>query len=613
MSAKFTLEGSGQGAIDLIRKLNKELDGTEDQFDKAAKGAGRAEAAAKRLVDNVATPMERYKDKVEKLATAVEAGYITQEKAKVAADRYCAILQKTDPKMVEAAKRQEQFKLAAEKSAQAQKRAAEETAKASEALRAHGDKIKQSVETPMERYKRQLLEVGRLYRQGAIDQETFIRKARELKQEITVSSDAFKEVEVAQKSAFGSSAIASLGAYAAGMLSIGSVIAGIKQGFVELERQAQESADKSFGAFASMAQLQQVSSTPEEFAANVGFARSLVDRGIVSEDQQGMAADIAYALAGADFTDAEKELVARAGAAGFIKPEDMATIGEAMRTYQRAFGEGEAGSLAEIFDKGIIGGKATKVDTTKTLLAATKFGAGSRTLGFSDEESLAALVANEFQSENIDIAATQVSSLYDQLVKRGLGKGSLQETIAAIGERVQGGENIFSILGESRAVKGYEALAQNPQLFADSIANMQGAGGAFAASEGMVNQDPILAAQKAKREAEGRLEADKMNLYAEREALVDALAADIKQRAGLHSFTAYNAYFESGLNDVLGTDEGYMRSQLMRDDKSGGRLLSPEVRSRVEEYLERQAVAAERTADATERMERKQTTTTRQE
>lgn len=604
MSAKFQIEGSGAGAIDLIRKLNKALDGTEEGFDKAAKGSARAEAAAKRLVDSVATPMERYKDKVDKLAEAVKKGHITQEQATVAADRYHKKMVESNPKIAEAAANQKKLK--------------DETDRAAAAMKAQGEKIRQSVETPMERYKRQLLEVGKLLRSGAIDQETFVRKARELKAGMVVASDAFKEVETSQKSAFGSAAIARIAAYGAGMLSVGSIIAGVKRGFMELERQAQASADASFTAFSSMAQLQQVSATPEEFTANVGFARSLITRGIVSKDQQGLAADISYSLAGADFTAAEKELVASAGEAGFIKPEDLATVGEALRTYQRSFGEAEAGDLAAILDKGIIGGKATKVDTTKTLLAATKFGAGSTRLGFSDEESLAALVVNEFQAENIDIAATQVSSLYDQLNKRGLGKGSLNETIASIKARVDKGENVFDILGESRAVKGYEAIAGSPELFSDTFGKMVGASGAFQASQGMVDSDPILAAGKLRREAEGRLAMQMEDLHAERESLFNAMIADQKANFGANNVRAYALYGVSGLLDTVGAEDWYMRQELANDDTNRrlGRqgTVSPEVRAKIEDYLERQARAAERTADATEAMQRNgRPTTTRQE
>src|SRR5690606_24760621 len=129
-----------------------------------------------------------------------------------------------------------------------------------------------------------------------------------------------------------------------------------------------------------------------------------------------------------------------------------------------------------------------------------------------------------------------------------------------------------------------------------------------AASEGMVNEDPILAAQKAKREAEGRLEGQKLRHHSEREAMLDAAAADIKANAGAYSGRAYNTYFGSGLADWMGAEDQWLRARVSEDDfarRNGGQhVFSDSVRADVVSYLERQANAAERTAEATERMER---------
>lgn len=601
MSAKFQIEGSGAGAIALIQKLNKTLDGTEEGFDKAAKGSARAEAAAKRLIDNVATPMERYKDKVDKLAEAVKKGHITQEQATVAADRYHKKMVESNPKIAEAAANQKKLK--------------DETDRAAAAMKAQGEKLKQSLETPMERYNRQLLETGKLLRAGAIEKETFIRKSRELKLELDRATGSIKGAGESTAAAFGGKAIASLASYGAGLLSTGAIIAGVKQGLTELERQAQQTADTMMTSLGSMGELQQVSATPEEFQKNIGFARSLVRRGIVAPENQAQAADIAFALTSAGFSDQEKQILASAAERGLFKGEGLAGIGGAARKIQNLMGVEETGDLELVLDKILATSGVTQANATTTALAMTKIGAQASALGLSDEETFASLATAENVRGNIDLASTQVASFLNQVDKRGLGRGSMASIMEAIQKRMDAGESAFDIFGDAQAVGGYRALTQDPGAFGVNLDAVSKASGELRRRSGLIDTDPRLSAARLRKQQEARVAMAMEERHAERENLFNALVADIKANVGVNSAAAYDIYFRSGLADWAGSESGFMRDELANDTASGrGSRISPEVRSRVEEYLERQARAAEQSAASLKNLEsRRGPATTRQE
>lgn len=223
MSAQFELRGNGAGAVDLIRQLNQKLDETEKQGGDAAKKLARMREAAERLAAQ-GSPTEQYAQKIRKLAEYLDKGAISQEKAEAAANRLRQQLEKSNPKVQEAAKRQKELADASERT--------------KEAMRRQGEALKQSLETPLERYKRSMLEVSRLYRSQAIDDETRIRRTRELRRELEAATRATQQQATAQRSAFGPQAVANLKSYLTGMVGVSAIVAAVRSEFGAIQSEA---------------------------------------------------------------------------------------------------------------------------------------------------------------------------------------------------------------------------------------------------------------------------------------------------------------------------------------------------------------------------------------
>lgn len=84
MSAKFTLEGSGGGAVKAVQDLNKALDEAEKKSDGAAKASKRLQDAAKRVAESV-DPQAKYNNRIAELAQLVtKAGLSTEHAAEKA-------------------------------------------------------------------------------------------------------------------------------------------------------------------------------------------------------------------------------------------------------------------------------------------------------------------------------------------------------------------------------------------------------------------------------------------------------------------------------------------------------------------------------------------------
>lgn len=75
MSARFTLEGTGTGAVKVVEALNKALDATEKEAEGAAKSTKRLADEARRITEAV-NPQEKYNRKMQELVGHAVAGRI---------------------------------------------------------------------------------------------------------------------------------------------------------------------------------------------------------------------------------------------------------------------------------------------------------------------------------------------------------------------------------------------------------------------------------------------------------------------------------------------------------------------------------------------------------
>lgn len=87
MSANFELKGSGTGAVDLVRRLNQQLDVTEKQGKQTAKQLEKMKLQAEKFAAQ-GDKVDQYNLKIKKLAEYVKKGALEQEHAEKAANRW---------------------------------------------------------------------------------------------------------------------------------------------------------------------------------------------------------------------------------------------------------------------------------------------------------------------------------------------------------------------------------------------------------------------------------------------------------------------------------------------------------------------------------------------
>lgn len=389
------------------------------------------------------------------------------------------------------------------------------------------------------------------------------------------------------KQAVGPAMIGNLQSMAAGYLSIGTAVAVVSRGLAEMEEKARSAAEATLGGLGSIGELQQISATPEDFQKNLGFARSLVARGISADI--GQAADTTFSLRSAGFSDSESEYLAGLAAAKQIKGESLVGFGGALRKTQGLFPGGV--SVEDIADKIVATSGITQVGASQTALASSQFAAASANLGFSGDASLAALSTIETRAKNIDEAATQYANLLDAIDKGGLSAGSLPATLDSIQARVDAGEGAFEVLGNKRAVKGFRALQMERGLLAsqtDAIANSSGA----LSSRRFLSSDPVTRAAALAEESQGKANSAQDRLTSERELIGKAIANE--QRAARLAEGREGAAGFMGMLDASVQYRG-QETLLVEDVLRGvGPEVSAAVKSAAADYALRNFTAWER-------------------
>lgn len=374
--------------------------------------------------------------------------------------------------------------------------------------------------TPQERYNQKIEKMAQAVKAGKLSMDDAERTAGRLRQRLD-------EVNNKGKETFGTVALQRIGAYTAGLFGVSQMVGKIVEGFRAVEAESQAAADAIFQNLGSFGELQQVSSTPQDFAQNVARAREIVRSGIVPAGQQGQAADIVFAMVSAGYTEAEKDLIQRLGEQKFVKPEGLLGLAEGLQKYRRLFGEGEAGTLSEVANKVVQASSTAQASVPETLKAILESGASAKALGIGDEAAVAAFLAVEAQSASADLAATKFRSFLDQVNKRGLFKGDIPSTVAAIQEREARGENLFKILGETRAVQAFQDISGQSDFMAQQLRTVTTAPqrDLIGTQSRLLETDPILRAGKALTQAKGEAESEAERFSAERELLLDTIRA----------------------------------------------------------------------------------------
>lgn len=461
-----------------------------------------------------------------------------------------------------------------EKSIDKADKALDKTTGSAKQLEAAARRITENA-NPQQRYNREMQRLGELVAKGKVHLSDAQIEAQRLEQRLSGIG------KVGEK-AFGGAAFSQIGGMITQYFSAAAAVGAISTALLKVESDNQRAADSVMESLGALGELQLISDSPEDYAKNLGRARELARRGIA---QGGQAADIAGAFKVAGLSESEASAAMLFGERKQIKPEDMVDFVKKGRKVANLY-EGQGLDFAAVADR--LGVASEPGDSTvgEFATATTKFGQQNKFLKFSGDEGLAALATIEQSAGGIDIAGTQLGSFYDQLIRRDLAKGTLEETIKGIDSRVQAGESPIEILGETNAAKAYSALSGSIGDYQGMQERLGGSAG-FMDSRNFVEDDPRASAALAKEQSLARLESMREEKNAERELLLDAMTADRIATRGEGAIGSTFTNISSWLADVGQNEDDYFRRRLSDNRASGGNQLSPEMVGRLEEYLRR--------------------------
>lgn len=639
---KLRIEGGSDGAVQVIRDLNRALFETEKQLEKNTQSAHRLEQAKQRMLRSVEGPQDKYNRLLREAGELFARGKITQDQLTDAATKYRVELDRTSPSLQAAAR-------------EAQR------------LAEQGRRITEQNLTPQERYNRSLMEVGRLYRAGTLSQEAFVREARRLKAELQDQNgttarlaqeqqrlnelrsranaivqqglsplERYKQQvrEVIQlhradalsldqrraaidrlkmglqesgrygQSAFGSAATSQLASYVTGLVSLGSAASVVANMFQAVDQRAKEAAASISESLDAMGVIQQLDNAPEvqrrafELRYTAGFKSPT------------SAAKAAMELDASGLSSSDQDFLVDMARRKVISPDDVGQTAQAIGTLQRNFMTNDPQTVKETMDKLLVIAKPTKGTAINTANAMSLFATTAAELKYTMEESGAAFNAAEQKTKNAEMASEWIASLMNQIMKNKLSRGTLAETLDYIERRKAGGETEFDILKESNAVKGYLAIQQNRKFYEQMLTAANNAQGQ--SDVDMMSTHPLLGPAVAAERAEGRLaRVQDTSGRSALENLMKAALLDVEAKRPHDVQWRLMGWWR----DTIGDERTFIDRNI--ED------LSPETQEAYRRYAEqfpgdsrqqnadrmafkRMEAASERTAAATERMSRQQ-------
>ncbi|MEQ8849895.1 hypothetical protein [Botrimarina sp.] len=449
---------------------------------------------------------------------------------------------------------------------------------------------------PVRRVNRKFEELAQMVAQGKVGIEDAAKVAQKYQRQLDRTGDSGKR-------AFGESAVLKLGTYAAGLISVNTALSAGRQLYQAITQAADQAVERARAAIDAVGELQQLAN----FSGNKELATDLVRRGIANDMAQG--AGIAFQLGSSGVKGAERDfLIEEVAAPKLVAPGNLATFAAKVKKAQGTLG---FGSFQNTTQKILQASEATDTDATSIATASTRFGSELGALGFSGDSGLAALTTIIQQSPNQDIAANRLRAFLGEVDKKGLGKGTLRETIAAIQSRVDAGAEESSILTNSRSLSGFRNLRDQLEFFDQQQGLIASAPERDVVGQraGELAKDPVFGAQLAADEARGRRLVAETAELAPGAALRQAIEDEGIARAheGGNRFAAGVGYAGGWMNDMAAFaygDRAYLQAELDADtvyeQQTGKEGMSQGLEDQIRAYLKRTAEASERSADAAE-------------
>lgn len=553
-------------AIQALRNVVREQDKSESKWRdiaKAAKEAQREQVELGRRVSaayrSVQTPLERYKQTQLELDVLVKKGAIDQQ---------------TYARAVAAARRE----MDASSMSTRQRVAAEED------LARRATATYQAVQTPMERYRQRVFELGTLARKGAIDQETYNRAVRQ-------AGDEYNRSSAAGEKAFGARALGQLQSYAMGLVSIGVVAGKVTQALDEMQQKREDAAQKQAEAKFSLGSLKQVADMegPYNYEGLKQKGEELYLAGAASSLEEGYRT--VFEIKSAEMMG-EYDLYKQLKQSRMIQQPGV--LAQSAATLQTSMGKAETGDVRSLVAKGLAAAEIAPGTTETVLQAASESGVAAGEMGLSDEELLAALAVTAKASGSSELAGTRLNRLLLSLQEMG-AKGkkasvdvafggmagadealagfadedgtpsfdfegkSLMEMIRQVQKKNLDDAELQKLFGRQEGLIAYRLLLRNADQYEQMQKRITEAGKGGPLDERLRIRDPQLDVELSASQAKGREELSRRSMGTQNQmatALQAELEADMRE-GGASAITTYMAQkFSSAYRWIYG-DEKY--------------------------------------------------------
>ena len=562
--------GDNKGVVDLIDQLQKKVGSLEKQLTKTSAKSKQLTAEeralareAKKVFEEVQSPAERYKAKLNQLSQLLKSGKIDSE-------TYGRAAVKAKANMIAAEQRlQQELTDTAGKTRQL---TAEERKLAKEAKDAYEKTL-----TPMQRYQAKLNMLDAALKRGIITRQQYNAAVAKSKAELDHAGTSLRTSARAHDSTFGTAAIQSLGQYALGVGSISAALAKAVELFRALDQEAQEAFERINESKAGMAELAGLARTPEEAKAFVDTARKAYDQGVGRTEEE--AAGLHYKLQSTGLYNDRKvfEELAKTGAVRDVMP----TVG-ATAKIQAAMGTEETGDATAVVSKLYAASDATQYTMPQIAKAAAEPALFGAKLGMSDEGVLAQ-ITGALQTLDVSKVDSGARAYYQALAQRGGFEGlNATEQITAVQERTapMDAEDRTKFFGSIEAQTFFEALTtqRGQQVFQEQLVALPEAERTQLAltKAQLPDVDPALRKARLAELAERKKEAEDRD-EGEQRALTQAILDERQARTKREHGNAL-AYIERG---AMTTGRMFLGDEFVEQEASHDPLLSSELREEV--------------------------------
>jgi hypothetical protein len=277
--------------------------------------------------------------------------------------------------------------------------------------------------TPLERYRGEMEKLDRAFKSGKISQETFQRATERAKVELSQAGQASDK-------SFGAQALAQLGSYAAGMLSISAAAGVVKQG-LELVAAAREKAlGSSEGLDAENMNLSHLSEGQTDKERADSYAKILAERDRYATKyglDRVQASRTLFNAKSAGFTQEETEAAMQSGMV--MNAQSASSL---MVKSKEAFKGDVTGR--EALNMALSAAKKTQVDAEGLASSLPNATVSAKGAGFDFAESAAMVAKGADRFKNVEQASDRFSALFAKLEQnekyRGKGMEAIKELIS---------------------------------------------------------------------------------------------------------------------------------------------------------------------------------------